>query len=138
MLTLAYVKPEAVCAWAGCLMRAALCGSVASKPSYQLLSLLPLLLSLLSASAYSATCLQVLTGHSEDVTCVVMTSKARFAVTGSLDGTAQVWDMHAQDVSNNDVHDGKVRGRLRACVRADQGLDLHLVPLHIVCSGRRL
>jgi WD40 repeat protein len=51
----------------------------------------------------------VLTGHSEDVTCVVLTSRGRFAVTGSLDGTAQVWDMQAQDVSNTHVHDGKVR-----------------------------
>lgn len=57
----------------------------------------------------SGSCLQVLTGHSEDVTCVVLTSRGRFAVTGSLDGTAQVWDMQAQDVSNTDVHDGKVR-----------------------------
>jgi hypothetical protein len=40
---------------------------------------------------------------------VVLTSRGRFAVTGSLDGTAQVWDMQAQDVSNTDVHDGKVR-----------------------------
>jgi WD40 repeat protein len=53
--------------------------------------------------------LQVLTGHSEDVTCVVLTSRGRFAVTGSLDGTAQVWDMQAQDVSATDVHSGKVR-----------------------------
>lgn len=50
----------------------------------------------------------MLAGHSEDVTCVVLTSRGRFAVTGSLDGTAQVWDMHAQDVSSTDIHDGKV------------------------------
>lgn len=57
----------------------------------------------------SGSCLEVLSGHSEDVTCVVLTSRGRFAVTGSLDGTAQVWDTQAQDVSNTDVHDGKVR-----------------------------
>jgi WD40 repeat protein len=59
-------------------------------------------------AACSGNCLEVLTGHSEDVTCVVLTSRGRFAVTGSLDGTAQVWDMQAQDVSSTDVHDGKV------------------------------
>jgi WD40 repeat protein len=57
----------------------------------------------------SGSCVQVLTGHSEDVTCVVLTSRGRFAVTGSLDGTAQVWDMQAQDVSSADSHSGKVR-----------------------------
>jgi hypothetical protein len=51
----------------------------------------------------------VLAGHSEDVTCVVLTGRGRFAVTGGLDGTAQVWDMQAQDVVNHEVHDGKVR-----------------------------
>ncbi len=55
--------------------------------------------------------LQVLTGHSDDVTCVVVTSRGRFVVTGSVDGTAQVWDLAAHDVSSTDVHEGKVRGQ---------------------------
>lgn len=57
-------------------------------------------------------------GHSEDVTCVVLTGRGRFAVTGGLDGTAQVWDMQAQDVVNHEVHDGKVRAR---CFRGRKG-----------------
>eukprot|EP00775_Hariotina_reticulata_P003662 gene3662-3923_t len=56
----------------------------------------------------SSRCLQVLTGHSDDVTCVVLTSRGRFAVTGSVDGTAQVWDLAAEDVSSTSVHDGRV------------------------------
>jgi WD40 repeat protein len=56
--------------------------------------------------------LQVLQGHSDDVTCVVLTSRARFVVTGSVDGTAQVWDLAADDVKSVDVHDGKVKHRL--------------------------
>lgn len=52
--------------------------------------------------------LQVLQGHSDDVTCVVLTSRARFVVSGSVDGTAQVWDLAADDVKSVDVHDGKV------------------------------
>jgi WD40 repeat protein len=56
--------------------------------------------------------LQVLQGHSDDVTCVVLTSRARFVVTGSVDSTAQVWDLAADDVKSVDVHDGKVRALL--------------------------
>lgn len=55
--------------------------------------------------------MDVLQGHSEDVTCAVLTSKGRFAVTGSLDGTAQVWDLRAQDVGDKNVHQGKVSAR---------------------------
>lgn len=68
--------------------------------------------------------MQVLTSHSEDVTCVVLTGRGRFAVTGSLDGTAQVWDMQAQDVCNTQLHDGKVRA-VFALTRSSDALVMH-------------
>lgn len=56
---------------------------------------------------------------------MVLTSRGRFAITGSLDGMAQVWDLSAQDVDGKDVHDGKVRGVVsRAALDSARGAAL--------------
>jgi len=47
------------------------------------------------------------------VHCVALTSRARFAVTGSADHTGLVWDLQAPPLLLPQRHSGKVRGARR-------------------------
>lgn len=58
----------------------------------------------------SGSCKNVLEGHSGEVLSVVLTRRGRFAVTGSMDGTARVWDLAAGSAHLQRAHAGRVHG----------------------------
>lgn len=59
--------------------------------------------------ARAGTLLRRLEGHSAEVKCVALTARARFAVTGGADATAQVWDLSAPPLPLPPRHGGRVR-----------------------------
>ena len=58
----------------------------------------------------SGSCKNVLEGHSGEVLSVVLTRRGRFAVTGSMDGTARIWDLAAGSAHLQRAHAGRVHG----------------------------
>lgn len=56
------------------------------------------------------SCTNVLEGHSGEVLSVVLTRRGRFAVSGSMDGTARIWDLAAGSAHLQRAHSGRVHG----------------------------
>ena len=61
--------------------------------------------------SHSGQQLRLLSGHHGEVTCLDVSAKGRFVLTGSADGSARLWDLHSHVIEPPVPHHGGVQVR---------------------------